>query len=271
MLTISRIGILGCGWLGTELAHSFLQKGIQVAASSRQESSLKKLQQMGVDAFALDLKENQIEGNFDFFNKLDVLIITVPAGVRKNPHSSFENKIAPLIDLLKNSPLNRIVFTSSTSVYGKTSGTVDEHSELRPITSSGQQLAHIEKSFIDIFPENVHILRLGGLIGPNRHPINSLKSKSVIKNGLNPINLIHSKDVVNAVNKLLSNPVKQSHYNLVSPYHPSKESYYSNLASQWNISLPPFEKTTLYPREISSAAFRDDYSFSFDVEKLLIE
>ena len=271
MLTISRIGILGCGWLGTELARSFLQMGLQVSASSRQEKSLQKLREIGLDAFPLDLKENQIEGDLDFFNKLDVLIITVPPGLRENPHTSFENKMAPLLDLLENTSLKRIVFTSSISVYGISSGTVDEKSKLKPITNSGQQLARIEKSLVARYPDTTQVLRLGGLIGSNRHPINSLKTKSIIKNGMNPINLIHSKDVVNAVRMLLSNPIKKHYYNLVSPFHPTKKDYYKKLAYQWDLSLPPFENSVLHPKEISSAAFMKDYSFSFKVEKLLIE
>ena len=48
---------------------------------------------------------------------------------------------------------------------------------------SGQQLIEVEQVLINNFPDTVIILRLGRLIGPDRHPIHRLRMCSRIDAG----------------------------------------------------------------------------------------
>ena len=128
----------------------------------------------------------------------------------------------PFDSSLKKYKLEKIIFTSSISVYGQAQGKLNEESQCHPNMLSGQQLIEVEQALINNFPNTVIILRLGGLIGPDRHPIHRLRKRSRIEGGLNPVNLIHQIDVLAGLEKVLLTKKKQHCYNLVSPYHPIK-------------------------------------------------
>jgi hypothetical protein len=71
----------------------------------------------------------------------------------------------------------RIIFTSSTSVYGDTHGTVKENSPRNPSTASGRVLKELEDWLHNLPGTSVDILRLAGLVGPARHPGRFLPGK----------------------------------------------------------------------------------------------
>ena len=60
----------------------------------------------------------------------------------------------------------RIIFTSSTSVYGDVEGVVKETTERRPVTASGKVLKELEDWLHNLPGTQVDILRLAGLVGP---------------------------------------------------------------------------------------------------------
>lgn len=64
----------------------------------------------------------------------------------------------------------RIIFTSSTSVYGDAPGVMKEGTERRPVTASGKVLKELEDWLHNLPGTQVDIVRLAGLVGPGRHP-----------------------------------------------------------------------------------------------------
>ncbi|MDO1499384.1 hypothetical protein Q2T40_03905 [Winogradskyella maritima] len=75
------------------------------------------------------------------------------------------------------SSVEKIVFVSSTSVYGEIHGEVDEDTPPNPSTESGKQLTEAEKIFKDVKNFETTIIRFGGLIGPDRHPVTMLSEE----------------------------------------------------------------------------------------------
>ena len=266
-----RLGILGCGWLGTALGSKLVSQGAFVKGTRTKTEKAETLEAFGIEGYPFQLKEGSWIGDLTFFEHINVLLIAIPPRLRTDQTSNFVAKITPLIPQLKKYKLEKIIFTSSISVYGQAQGKLNEESQCHPNMLSGQQLIEVEQALINNFPNTVIILRLGGLIGPDRHPIHRLRMRSRIEAGLNPVNLIHQIDVLAGLEKVLLTKKKQHCYNLVSPYHPIKEDYYSQLAYQWEIPPLKFDKQIKYPKKISSNRFVSDYDFSFTVEKLLIE
>ena len=266
-----RLGIIGCGWLGTALGSKLVRQGAFVKGTRTQAEKAKELMAFGIEGYPFQLKEGSWIGDLTFFEHINVLLIAIPPGLSTDQTSNFVAKITPLISQLKKYKLEKIIFTSSISVYGQAQGKLNEDSQCHPNTLSGLQLIEVEQALINNFPDTIIILRLGGLIGPDRHPIYRLRMRSRIEAGLNPVNLIHQIDVLAGLEKVLLTQKKQHCYNLVSPYHPIKEDYYSQLAYQWEIPPLKFDQQTKYPKKISSNRFVSDYDFSFIVEKLLIE
>jgi nucleoside-diphosphate-sugar epimerase len=78
--------------------------------------------------------------------------------------------VQEIVDTALAHHIPRIVFTSSTSVYGNASGTVKENSPRDPQTASGRVLKELEDWLHNLPGTSVDILRLAGLVGPSRHP-----------------------------------------------------------------------------------------------------
>jgi hypothetical protein len=91
------------------------------------------------------------------------------------------------------------------------------------------------------------ILRFGGLIGEDRHPIHYLSGRKAIENPNAPINLIHQMDCIGIIEKILEQAQDNKYVwnevlvlNAVAPFHPSRKSYYTQKAMDLNLSLPEF-------------------------------
>ena len=56
-----------------------------------------------------------------------------------------------------------------------------------------------------------------------------VQKKKINLNGAAPVNLIHRKDILNALTILLENP-RPGFYNLCYPAHPTKSEYYGEIA-----------------------------------------
>jgi 3-hydroxyisobutyrate dehydrogenase-like beta-hydroxyacid dehydrogenase len=62
---MKQISILGCGWLGSPLAKSLLEKGFSVNGSTTSLEKITVLEKAGISAFQINLFEDKIEGNID--------------------------------------------------------------------------------------------------------------------------------------------------------------------------------------------------------------
>ena len=265
------VGILGCGWLGTALAKKQIVLGDTVRGSRRTKQGVLELNRMGVEGFQLKIDETTLSGDLDFFVGLDLLVIALPPGLRRHPTADFVSKIKHLIPLLNTYPPSKILFTSSISVYGSAVGQVSENTLPKPETHNGKQLLKVEQLLLKHFPDKTTIVRLGGLIGQDRHPIHQLSKKKIIPQGDALINLIHQTDAVAAILRLLPLTSPIGIYNLVTPFHPTKKEYYTTIAKQWGVKAPDFSDESTDTKQISSQRLIDDFDFVFQVDKLLIE
>lgn len=234
-----KIGIIGCGWLGLPLAKSLIQDQYTVLGTTTSDSRMELLKKAGITPFAIALRDKGIEGNIEnFLSELDLLIINVPPQLRSDPKESYIKKMLHLYDKIKNTSLKRIIFISSTSVYGDITGTVTEDSPTRPNTESGRQLLAVENILLNDGERNTNIIRFGGLIGPSRHPVTYLAGKSDLTNGDDQVNLIHLDDCIGIIKLIINGNWENKVINGVYPLHPTKESYYTQEAIKRGL-LPP--------------------------------
>ena len=248
-----KISILGCGWLGFPLAKKLIETGYEVKGSTTSESKLEVLKSYKIEPFLIELSENRIIGTIsDFLNDSEILIIDIPPGLRKDAATSvgktFVNKIKTLLPFIENSNIEKVIFVSSTSVYGDTEtiSTVIEESELNPDTESGKQLVEVENIFRNNRNFETTIIRFGGLIGEDRNAIKMLTGKTNIANPEAPINLIHQEDCIGIICEMLK-PVQYDKpwnetFNAVAPFHPTRKEYYTKKAITLNLPKPEFSE-----------------------------
>ncbi|TAI47281.1 SDR family oxidoreductase [Flagellimonas allohymeniacidonis] len=242
---IRKIGVIGCGWLGLPLAKNLVKHKYEVHGSSTSPEKLPVLQNAGIIPYHLVLKPDRIEGKVqELLSQIHVLIINVPPKLRSGNSESYLEKMTRLHAQIKKSGVTRIIFVSSTSVYGNVNGTVTEKTQPRPITESGNQLLASESLFTNDSNLLTTVIRFGGLIGPNRHPITMLSKKTNLSNGSDPVNLIHLDDCILMIRTILKNNYWGEIFNGVYPLHPSKEEYYTQEARKRGLNPPQYAPGT---------------------------
>ena len=246
---MTKVAILGCGWLGLPLAVQLLKSGNQVNGSTTSVEKEKTLNDTGVNSFVLDL--DNLSNDLSAFLNVDELIITIPPRL-KNHTKTIKN----LITRIESSPIKRVTYTSSISVYGNTIGVITEETETNPTRKSVIQITETEQLLLNNIKFKTTIIRLGGLIGPNRHPAYSLSGKT-IKASNELINLIHLDDCITVIEQLLKTNISNEIFNLVNPYHPLKGDYYSLCCDSLKLTLPEIiDNPNPIIKEVSSEKIR---------------
>jgi nucleoside-diphosphate-sugar epimerase len=122
---------------------------------------------------------------------------------------------------------------------------VTEETELNPETESGKQLVQAEQLLQSNLNFNTTVLRFGGLIGEDRHPIKFLAGRTNIENPNAPINLIHQADCIGIILEILRQNSWNETFNAVTPFHPSRKEYYTQKATEFNLAIPEFNHEKL--------------------------
>ena len=251
---MTQISILGCGWLGLPLAKALLKNGFAVNGSTTSNDKLLVLQNLGIQAFQINLsptlsEEAAEETIENFLEGSKTLIIDIPPKLRGNSQEDFVSKIQTVIPFIEKSTVENVLFISSTSVYGDTSSfdcaqddtlSVTEDSQLNPETESGKQLVKSEQLLQSNLNFKTTILRFGGLIGDDRHPIKFLAGRTNVENPNAAINLIHQEDCIGIIIKIIELDCWNETFNAAAPFHPSRKDYYTQKAVEFNLALPQF-------------------------------
>jgi len=240
------IGILGCGWLGFPLAQKLIEQGYKVKGTTTSSNKLEVLQNEKIIPYQINLSEDGIKGNIEgFLSNIETLIIVIPPKLRGKHTESFVEKMKFLIAAIRKSEVSNVIFVSSTAVYGNAEGEVSESSPLEPVTESGKQLVECENLFTNEKGFKTTIIRFGGLIGPDRHPVTTLSGKEQLSNGNHPINLIHRKDCTHMILTILEQSYWGEVFNGVYPHHPKKQVYYFEEAQKRGLPTPSYETETV--------------------------
>ncbi len=161
-----RVMIAGCGYVGTEAGRMLAEKGVDVFGLKRNPDTLPEF----IMPVHGDLEKPESLENLPA--DLDAVVIAVSAASfdERAYRRIYVTGIKNLLAALDKSGFRpaRVVFTSSTGVYGQTDGElVDESSPTRPTSFSGQVMLLAEQQILN-GPFPACILRLGGIYGPGR-------------------------------------------------------------------------------------------------------
>lgn len=236
-----KISILGCGWLGLPLAKALLSKGFYVKGSTTSAEKLALLEDSGIEPFLITLSANKTTGSMtDFMANSKILIIDVPPKLRGPETENFVAKIRNLVPYIEKSSVEKVLFISSTSVYDDEAIFVTEETIPKPETESGKQLLQTEQLLQNNSHFETTILRFGGLIGEDRHPVHFLAGRENLDYPDAPINLIHQDDCVGIILKIIETDSWNETFNAAAPFHPSRAVYYTQKAKALNLVLPKF-------------------------------
>jgi nucleoside-diphosphate-sugar epimerase len=241
---MKQISILGCGWLGMPLAKSLLEKGFSVKGSTTSFEKISALESNGIQPFQIELSQTEIKGEIDsFLENSEILIIDIPPKLRSISSENFVKKIENLIPFIEKAKIEKVIFISSTSVYSDAPSTalrVTESTKPNPETESGKQLLATEILLQSNANFKTTVVRFGGLIGDNRHPLHFLAGRKNIENPEAPINLIHQEDCIGIIEAIVKQECWNETFNAVAPFHPTRKEYYTQKAKELGLLLPEF-------------------------------
>jgi nucleoside-diphosphate-sugar epimerase len=233
------VGLVGCGWLGKALALSLLERNISVLATSSKQGNVYKLNQQSIMAQQLVLPEHSKKLQEHSVFAQHNLVISITPQFRKGK-TDYADKINQLVYAAQQRGIvQRIILLSSTAIYGGLEGNVDEESTLNTTSEKVKILNAAEQAVLK-FSNKGMVIRLAGLVGPERHPGKFLAAKKTLSGSLAPVNLIHQQDAIGLIESLLKTNSTRKIFNGVSDTHVSKQEYYQVAAKALMLSPPSF-------------------------------
>lgn len=256
-MNYNKISILGTGWLGLPLAKMLLAEGLSVKGSTTSADKLPLLRNAGIEGFQIKVTAEGIEGDIqNFLASTQVLIIDFPPGLRKDPGLDYLGAIEKLAEAIETSGVKKVIFVSSISVFEETESFTIYTEDAAPNakSSSGIEIISAEKILLQNPLFDTTVIRFGGLIGAGRHPVKYLAGRSGLANPLGPVNLIHLKDCLRVIKKVLENDIFGAEYNAVFPLNPPREKYYSEKAREAGLEIPEFDHSLSSKGKVISAS-----------------
>ncbi len=257
---MTSVSIIGCGWFGMQLAENLLQGPYTVLGSSTREERLPGLRQAGVQAFQLQVSAEAIRGSsgHEALFTADITVLNLPPGRKSGTPVDYPGKIALLLSHLPEH--SKILFISSTSVYGAGNASVNENTPCQPETPAGKVLLAAEQS---LPPGRSSILRFAGLIGPTRPPGRFMAGKTDIPNGRVPVNLVQGSDCVAVSRKLIEQQIWGEVFNVCASEHPHRQDYYREECRKLGLPLPTFRDEGGVWKLIDNSKLRKALKFEF--------
>lgn len=253
---VNSVGIVGCGWLGKALANKLQVLNIPVMATRSTVVNVAELSAQGIDTKLLSLPTEQEELNSHEIFTNQCLVIAITPQLRQG-RVDYAHKVYQLILAAKQSrDVEKVILLSSTAVYNGLTGVVAEKTELNhkaekvAVLSQAEQVTlrfNISDSVYetnhpdDRDPSRAYVLRLSGLVGPNRHPGKFLMNGRQINNSQATVNLIHQEDAVGLILSMLSSDLSGGIFNGVSETKVSKQEYYQAAAQALQLESPQFD------------------------------
>ena len=264
---IKNISLLGAGWLGAPLGAILTEKGYTVNGSTTRPERFEELKALGLRPFHLEIKGSQIHASADIddFLNCDVLIINTPPGRRQpNVDDEFPERIKTIAMLAQAHEIPYALFISSTGVYGNTNDLVDEEDEPKPASESGQALLTAERYLGLIRRPLTTVLRMGGLIGKQRHPGRFLAGRENLANGHAPVNMVHLNDAIGVCLAVIDHGKWGDCFNVVADDHPVRREYYPQMASQLGLQPPTFLPTEEAAfKVVSNRKVKEELGYAF--------
>lgn len=242
---MKQVAIIGCGYVGTELAKQLGKNGYFVTCTTRNKKKLPTLNKVAQhSAICRGSDEKEVS---HIIKDQDVIVITVSADSMDAYKDTYLRTAQTLrhIALDKKKP-KTLLYTSSTAVYGDQNGYwVDENSPLSPDSDAIKVLIEAEENYQSLadLGWKVCIFRLGEIYGPKRDLVKKVKELQdhvVPGKGDTYTNMVHLHDIVGACEYAINHQL-EGIYNLVDDDHPIRKELFENVAMTHKLKPPAWD------------------------------
>ncbi len=245
------------------LAEFLAAKGFRVKGSTKSPEKLKLLALKNIQPFHIELNPLLQGDNVNDFFKSDLIVINIPPGGGDDKVNFHTKQLESILAEVKNSPIRKIIFIGSTSVYRNENRMVTENDELHPEKESGKALKIVEGLLLAEQSFEKCIIRFAGLVDTDRNPVKFFAGRKNIPGGNIPVNLIHREDCINIIHQVIIRNVWNQIFNACSDLHPPKKEFYTAAAQKLNLPLPEFIDTDDSYKIVNSDKLKKMLGYNF--------
>jgi nucleoside-diphosphate-sugar epimerase len=229
--------IAGCGFVGLPLARNFASSGWETHALTASEASAANLDGEPFLTHALDItRKTSFAGLTE--RRFNVVIHCASSG-RGGASDYAAVFLIGTQNLMANLEYERLIFTSSTSVYAQTdASTVDETSPADPGRETGRVLRKTEDL---VLVSGGTVARLAGLYGPGRCvPLQKLVDgrAMIVEDGSRLMNSVHQVDAAKAL-QFLAEEELSGVFNVVDDQPVAEIEWYRYVCRRLGKPVPP--------------------------------
>lgn len=239
-----RVLVLGCGYVGRELGQRLVEAGHEVVGVVRSESSAEAVAAAGIDPIQGELTDSDVVSSLP---DADALVFSASAGRGSvaEARALYADGLRAVVSTFENreSPPDRLLFTSTTGVYGDHGGDwVDESTPIDPERPKAAVIAEAE-AIVHRCDIDGTVARFGGLYGPGRYRIESYLD-SVTAGWRNSV---HREDAAGALAWFLTEDVARGETVLVTDGTPVDRWEFADWLAE-RCDAPEPEKLTIEER-----------------------
>jgi nucleoside-diphosphate-sugar epimerase len=195
-----RLAILGCGYVGTEVARQAVAQRMKVTALTRNPAKAAVLRAEGVECVVADLADRDWHTTIAAGAELVLNCVSSGGGGFESYERSYLRGMESVLAWARtHAGAATLVYTSSTSVYPQGGGAiVDESAALD--RGEGRAKVLVETEELLATAPRWFALRLAGIYGPGRsHLVEQVRAGEIAGRGEHRLNLAHRDDIVTAI------------------------------------------------------------------------
>lgn len=232
--------IIGCGDIGKRVAKCWQKSGYPVYGATRQESNLDRLAQLEIKPCPLDL-DNLIPP-VSLPTKNALLYYFAPPPARGTEDTRLQQFLK---NINKDALPTQFIYISTSGVYGDQQGKlINESTAPQPMVDRARRRYHAEQQLQQWSKETkvpVTILRVGGIYGPSRLPLQRLKDQiPMLHENLSPqTNRIHADDLAQVCFAAATKKAEGEIYNVSDGTNSNMTEYFNTIADFAGLPRPP--------------------------------
>jgi nucleoside-diphosphate-sugar epimerase len=289
--------------VGLPLARRLKEAGHEVHGVKRSSEDVQSLSNAGIKLIILDVSDAKALSSLEPHYNWVVYCVATSGGDIESYRRVYLQGMQNVLAWLAPAPPQKFIYTSSTSVYGQTDGSVvTEQSDTKPAEETSRVLLETEKALLDwarrspvaadvrrrttdartLETDNktegearscATVLRLAGIYGPNRgHYLKQfLSGRPVTGPSDRIVNMIHRDDAVGCIEAVLNHPAPAEIYNVVDDEPVTLNAMFAWLTRQTGRAAPeildaadsPQRKRGATNKRVSNALLRQELGYKF--------
>lgn len=237
--------VVGCGYIGKEVAKIWKARGIHVTGTTRHPEKLAEISE--VTQKGLLLKGNDEVEFTSIIQSNEVILVSIGADGPQYYDSAYRHTAQTFRNLAVEMDIpRRLIYTSSSSLYGDHQGRfVDEESDLLSHTEHGKILIETEKIYQSLTELGWHvcILRLAEIYGPGREISKRIQQNQGLQlpgTGTQYTNMVHKTDCAGAIDYALRHHL-EGIFNVSDDDHPTRKELYEAVAEKHHLQAPAWD------------------------------